>query len=256
MQQAGPGLGVVGVERRLLIWFVIYADAVIALILFLLGDLIFASLLGGLYSSTATTVMLARRLPTASSSALQDMRSGIVLATALMYLRIGVIIAVFNLDLAKQLSPALAVLLLFALVLAFLLHGRVQPGVRAAIGPGDYPSNPLELTAALIFAASFVLISLAANWLKAVIGPTGLFWLAGVIGIADVDPFVLNLAQGGIAGASPPMLVIAVLIAASSNNLLKAAYALSFAGGRHGLGPAGALAALGAAGFGIGAWLW
>jgi uncharacterized membrane protein (DUF4010 family) len=220
------------------------------------GSIIFASILGGLYSSTATTVMLARRLPMATGGALHDMRSGIVLATALMYLRIGVIIAVFNLDLAKQLSPALAVLLLFALTLAFLLHAGIQSGPRGAIKPGDYPSNPLELTTAIIFAGSFVLISLASNWLKATIGPSGLLWLAGIVGVADVDPFVLNLAQGGIAGASAQMLVVAVLIAASSNNLLKAVYALSFSGGRQGLGPAGALAALAAAGFGIAAWLW
>jgi hypothetical protein len=47
-----------------------------------------------------------------------------------------------------------------------------------------------------------------------------------------------------------------VLIAASSNNLLKAAYAVGFAGGRRGASPAVALVGLSAAGFAIAAWLW
>jgi hypothetical protein len=46
-----------------------------------------------------------------------------------------------------------------------------------------------------------------------------------------------------------------VLIAASSNNLLKAVYALGFAGARRGAGSAAALMALSAAGFAIAAWL-
>ena len=84
---------------------------------------------------------------------------------------------------------------------------------------------------------------------------TGLLWLAGVVGVTDIDPFVLNLAQGGLSDASPQILVIAVLIAASSNNLLKAAYALGFAGARRGAGSAAGLMALSAAGFAIAAWL-
>jgi hypothetical protein len=54
--------------------------------------------------------------------------------------------------------------------------------------------------------------------------------LAAVIGISDIDPFVLNLAQGGVAGATSAALSAAILIAASSNNILKAFYAVSFAG--------------------------
>ena len=49
--------------------------------------------------------------------------------------------------------------------------------------------------------------------------------------MTDIDPFVLNLAQGGLSGTTAQILTAAVLIAASSNNLLKAGYALAFAGG-------------------------
>ena len=224
------------------------------------GSITIASMLGGLYSSTATTVVLARRMHGAEQSALPEIRCGMLLATALMYLRLGVIIAVFNLPLARQLAPALAVLLFLALALALILLGGIPHGgphaANAAMTKADQPSNPLELTTAAIFAASFVLVSLASTWVKAVIGASGLLWLAAIVGVTDIDPFVLNLAQGGLAGATPQILTGAVLIAASSNNLLKAGYALAFAGVSRGLMPALGLAALSAAGFAIAAWLW
>jgi uncharacterized membrane protein (DUF4010 family) len=219
------------------------------------GSITFASILGGLYSSTATTVVLSRRLHGAESAALPEIKSGILLATALMYLRLGVMIAIFNLPLARMLAPALAVLLFLALAIALLLRRGIQSLAGAAMASADRPANPLELSAAAIFALSFVIVSLASTWVKATIGAAGLLWLAGVVGVTDIDPFVLNLAQGGLSDASPQILVIAVLIAASSNNLLKAAYALGFAGARRGAGSAAGLMALSVAGFAIAAWL-
>jgi uncharacterized membrane protein (DUF4010 family) len=61
--------------------------------------------LGGLYSSTATTVVLARRLKLAPHNR-HEFQSGIVLATALMYLRLGVVVAIFNLPLGAHLEVA------------------------------------------------------------------------------------------------------------------------------------------------------
>ncbi len=220
------------------------------------GSITFASILGGLYSSTATTVVLARRLHGAESAALPEVKSGILLATALMYLRLAVMIAIFNLPLARMLAPALAVLLFLALALALMLRRGIHGAGLAAMASADRPGNPLELSAAAVFALSFVIVSVASTWVKTTIGATGLLWLAGVVGVTDIDPFVLNLAQGGLSGTSEQVLVIAVLIAASSNNLLKAAYAVGFAGLRRGAGPAASLVGLSAAGFAIAAWLW
>ena len=63
-------------------------------------------------------------------------------------------------------------------------------------------------------------------------GSSGIYSLAAIVGVTDIDPFVLNLAQGGTSGMSDSALAAAILIAASSNNILKAAYAAFFAGGR------------------------
>jgi hypothetical protein len=50
------------------------------------------------------------------------------------------------------------------------------------------------------------------------------------VGATDIDPFVINIAQGGVAGLSIAGLCAAILIAASSNNIAKAIYALGFGG--------------------------
>ena len=76
------------------------------------------------------------------------------------------------------------------------------------------------------------MVSLVSNWAKAEFGTSGIYALAAIVGVTDIDPFVLNLAQGGTTGMSNSALAAAILIAASSNNILKAIYAAFFAGGR------------------------
>ena len=70
------------------------------------GARMMVALLGGLYSSTATTLVLARRAR-AEPNAVRQAETGIVLATAVMYLRLLVIIAVFDQPLALALTPRL-----------------------------------------------------------------------------------------------------------------------------------------------------
>jgi uncharacterized membrane protein (DUF4010 family) len=77
-----------------------------------------------------------------------------------------------------------------------------------------------------------VVVSFVSSWTKAQFGTSGIYALAAIVGVTDIDPFVLNLAQGGTAGMSNDALAAAILIATSSNNILKALYAAFFAGGR------------------------
>jgi uncharacterized membrane protein (DUF4010 family) len=191
--------------------------------------------LGGLYSSTATTVVLAREAKTGAVSR-QHAQAGITLATAIMYLRILVVVAFFNFDLARTLAPWLCCLSLAGLVICALQYRlgeasvadkQAQPSAIQRVA-----ANPLELGPAAIFAVLFILVSFVSNWAKAEFGTSGIYTLAAIVGVTDIDPFVLNLAQGGTTGMTNAALAAAVLIAASSNNVLKALYAAFFAGGR------------------------
>jgi uncharacterized membrane protein (DUF4010 family) len=209
------------------------------------GDL-WMALLGGLYSSTATTVVLARRAK-ANPALIPQARAGITLATAVMYLRILAIVAVFNLALAKVLAPALLGLGIAGLIGGAVLYRFAPPPPKAAAAsPPAAPRNPLELGTAVVFTALFIVISLVSTWVGAQFGRSGIYALAAVVGISDIDPFVLNLTQGGVADLSSSVASAAILIATASNNLLKASYAAAFAGWRASLPAVAALAALAA----------
>jgi uncharacterized membrane protein (DUF4010 family) len=190
--------------------------------------------LGGLYSSTATTVVLARQAK-ADAGMRVNAQAGITLATAIMYLRILAIVAFFNWALAEQLAPWLLGLSASGLVICALQYRFASrpPEKAEATGLRATGGNPLELGPAMLFSALFVAVSVVSNWAKAEFGTSGIYTLAAIVGVTDIDPFVLNLAQGGTSGLSNSAIAAAILVAASSNNILKALYAAAFAGGRN-----------------------
>ena len=204
------------------------------------------ALLGGAYSSTATTVVLAKRQHEISAPS-AELSAGIVAATAVMYVRLAIVIALFNLPLALVLAPALAVLFAAAAFLAWREWRRAGPGPAQDLAIPA--ANPLQLTTAFIFAALFVAIALATVWVEHLFGEAGIFTLAAIVGASDIDPFVLNLAQGGAPAMSHAAVGSAVLIAASANNLAKSGYALGFGGPGQTLRPALTLALLALLGF-------
>jgi uncharacterized membrane protein (DUF4010 family) len=203
------------------------------------GATLLAAILGGLYSSTAATVVLARR--SRGLEAAGDLSTGIVLATAFMYLRLLAIIALFNMSLARALAIPLLSLFLAGVVAAGIVHVfRRSPPTPSA--PLETPSNPLQLGIAVVFAILFVVITLATNVARVHYGRFGVDALAAIVGFTDIDPFVLSIVQGST--SVHPEVPQAILIASSSNNVLKAIYALAFGGRRRMLAPSLALLAL------------
>ena len=168
---------------------------------------------------------------------------GIALATAVMYLRILAIIAVFNWSLAARLTPSLLALSLLGFALAGL-HDWYAGRPAAQTSRSVVPKNPLELSAAALFAVLFVAISIASTWAANHFGATGLYAIAAIVGVTDIDPFVLSIAQGGASSLTGADAAVAVLTATASNNLLKAAYTVGFTGQRRGLPVVGTLVLL------------
>jgi len=225
-----------------------YASYLLQQFVFPGGGTLLMSVLGGLYSSTATTVVLARRARDAGMT--PEIEAGIVAATAMMYLRILAICALFSLSLGRVLAlPLLGLAAASALLAAFRL--------RAASAPTQSPalSNPLQIPTALIFALAFVAISAIATLAERHWGAAGIYALAGIVGVTDIDPFVLSLAQGGAAGVGLTTAASAIVIAASSNDVLKAIYSLAFAGRSGAKIPALMLVALAALGVAIAVFL-
>ena len=98
----------------------------------------------------------------------------------------------------------------------------------------------------MTFAVIFVVVSLLTEWIRKAFGQTGVMVLAALVGATDIDPFVINLAQGGVSGMPIATLSGAIMIAASANNVAKGAYAVSFGGMRSARRPAFMLLCLGA----------
>jgi uncharacterized membrane protein (DUF4010 family) len=200
------------------------------------GATLLPAILGGLYSSTAATVVLSRRLRH-QDAVRPELAAGILAATAVMYLRLLIVVAVFDRTLALGLLPAHLALFAASVVLAGYQWRRASH----AAGPADLKipaANPLQITTAVAFAAIFIVTSLLTAYIHTGFGEHGVMILAGLVGATDIDPFVVAIAQGGAAGLSRDGLSAAILIAAASNNLAKAAYCLGFGGFAHAARPA------------------
>ena len=233
------------------VWLAVVAVSTLSYVSYLLqryalpkSGMLLAAALGGLYSSTATTVVLAR---SAQSGVTGEMTAAIVAATGMMYLRMLVIIALFDLALMRRLiAPFLILAVLAGGISAFF---AIRSGSNTTIDTSR--ENPLRLGTAVLFAVLLIAISVISRFVQAHAGAHGVFALAAVVGVTDIDPFVLSLAQGGAATIGAASAAVAILIASSSNNLLKAVYTLAFSHRRESLVPAGLLAFLAIAGLGL-----
>jgi len=96
------------------------------------------------------------------------------------------------------------------------------------------PKNPLELGAAFLFAGLFVGMLFITHLALLYLGRAGLYALAGVMGVTDVDPFILSLAESASSLTPVTLAGGAIVIAAASNNLIKGVYAYGFGDRRTG----------------------
>jgi uncharacterized membrane protein (DUF4010 family) len=148
-----------------------------------------------------------------------------------MYVRLLALIGFFNIRLAAILAPGFALAAAAGIGGGWLISRRDGEVMNEGTStPSKQRVNPLELKAAFVFAAVFVGILVATNLAREYLGSAGLYALAAVMGITDVDPFILGLTQAH-GGALPlTTAAAAIVIASSSNNVVKAFYARSFAG--------------------------
>jgi uncharacterized membrane protein (DUF4010 family) len=150
-----------------------------------------------------------------------------------MYLRLLALLAIFNRELLHLLGLPFLLLAASALLGGWLWMRMLDHGSITAEHSLE-PRNPLELGAAFLFAGLFVGMLFITHLAVLYLGRAGLFGLAGVIGVTDVDPFILSLAQSPSAVTPVTLSGGAIIIAAASNNLIKGIYAYSFGDRRTG----------------------
>jgi len=203
------------------------------------GGVILAAVLGGAYSSTVTTVAVAKRASQAQRPHLFS--GGILISSGVMYLRIALLVGLFNRALLTRLAPAFLALATLA-ILGGWLWSRRPDASSEAIQRESLPRNPLELRAAFLFALLFLATVVITQFVLQHFGRSAVYALGAIMGVADVDPFILGLAQS----TATPLRLAAegILITAASNNLVKGIYAYAFADRQTGRQSAALLLAL------------
>lgn len=191
-----------------------------------------SGLLGGVYSSTATTVALAKKASVEGAPYL--FAGGILIASAMMCIRMTILLMLFSGTLVRLLAAPLILLGVVAAVTAWL-WSRLQREKAPQPHGEVQPRNPLELRSAFVFAALFVTVLVISRLVTTHFGNRGIYGLAGIIGLVDVDAFILGMTQS--AGALTPGSLAAkgILIAIASNNVAKGLYAYAFADRRTGI---------------------
>lgn len=176
--------------------------------------------LGGLVSSTIATVnfaRLARRIDDRAGREL--LATGTVAAVSTMYPRVLAIVAVVSPGLLGQLAWPLALATVTGLVFALIGWRR---GGQVDHPESLLPRNPFELGMALRFAAILTAVMLLTRIVEDLVGDAGLYVLAGISGLADVDAMALSLSSmAGRHEVAVDVAVIGIVVAVVANTLAK-----------------------------------
>jgi len=216
------------------IWTAIVAVSAISYFSYILKKFVFpnsglllTAILGGLYSSTATTIILARKSKEESSPF--KVSAAIIVATSMMYLRLELLAFIFSPPIAIKLAPYFAVLIIVTALITYIFYKKKHE-TDVNINSEKEHKNPLEFKTALVFGLLFAFFSILTDFVVKHYGDSGINILSLAVGVTDIDPFVLNLFQNGLDTLTLELIVRSVLLATSSNNILKMIYALVIGG--------------------------
>lgn len=185
--------------------------------------------LGGMVSSTATTMVYSRhgKAPAMANLAVVV----ITIANLVVLVRLSVVSGVVSPGILPHLLPVTACGALLGALGVVYLWRRMSRGEEAL--PMPEIKNPTEIRTAVGFGLLYAVVLLAAAWLSDVAGSRGLYLLAFVSGLTDVDAISLSslrlFEQGKLAADQA---VLAMTIAYLSNLLFKFGFVMAI-GGRH-----------------------
>ena len=189
--------------------------------------ILLAAAVGGLASSTATTLALARMSKERPKS-LRLLSAGILLAGVVMMARVASITLLLNAPLAGHIIAPIATAGAVLGLCAFLL----ALGSRGPTGPLKTTQNPLAIGTALKLGAIIVAVMLAVGYLRSILGSAGVLLVAAVSAIVDADAVTLSMARLGGGGAALDLQTAgnSILIAVAVNTLAKASMTIAIGG--------------------------
>jgi uncharacterized membrane protein (DUF4010 family) len=174
--------------------------------------------LGGLISSTATTVSYAKRAA-AATGAIGPAAIIIMIASTVVFARLLLEIATVAPSFLPAAAPWLTALLLLSAVSSFALWFRSDKNHEEM----PEQENPSELKSALVFGLIYAVVLFVVAAVKELYGSRGLYAVAALSGLTDVDAITLSTAQlvnAGRLNADDGWKLI--VVAAISNLIFKA----------------------------------
>jgi uncharacterized membrane protein (DUF4010 family) len=180
-----------------------------------------AGLAGGLASSTATTLTLARMSKSARGGETL-LAGGILLAGAVMFVRVAAIAGAVQPALLPSLAPPVVGAALAFLVMGFALVRRGGDGAAKA---GLKLDNPFELATVLKFSAFVAVVMAVTTIVNAWVGAAGTFVVAAASGLADVDAITLSMARLAGGTIDYGTATLAITLAAAVNSVVKVVFA-------------------------------
>ncbi len=177
-----------------------------------------AGILGGLISSTATTVTYARRTRDLGGAA-RLAAFIITTATAVAFVRVIIEVAAVVPGKLGVIAPPLLLMTAFMAVVCTVLY-FFNPKDEASKEEIPEPENPAQLKSALIFAALYALILLAVAAARHYFGESGLYVVSVISGLTDVDAITLSLANQTDAGKLEAAIAWKLILLASLSNLV------------------------------------
>ena len=186
-----------------------------------------AGLLGGLVSSTAVTLSFSNKARE-SKDLVRPLAVGIILASTVLYARGAVVALLLDRGMGMHLLPRLGLLLAVALAAAALQFRHLDGGHADTAKLG----NPVELGRALMLTGLFAAVILAARFAQAHLGTAGLWAVAAVGGLVDVDSVTVAAARLRQQGVADPDIASGAYLLATLTNLIFKAGTVVTVGGR------------------------
>ncbi|MCQ2195189.1 MAG: DUF4010 domain-containing protein [Paludibacteraceae bacterium] len=195
------------------------------------GGIIVTGILGGIYSSTATCIILAKKAKDRKNDA--DLYvSALFCAITMMYFKFLVLLGIFNNGLMQQYWYLFAIMIVVSTLVAiyfYMKNGKSSHLVTEDESEGEEEKNPLEFKVAILFAILFVAFTLITQYALDFFGDSGLRILSIIVGVTDINPFIINLFQSPH-NVSDTLLMLAAFQAIISNNVVKMLYGIFFSG--------------------------
>lgn len=193
------------------------------------AGIIVSGILGGIYSSTATCIILSKKVVNEENNKFQYI-TAIFCAITMMYLKFMILLGIFNMELLGKYWHIFMIMFAICAIISviFFYYYKKKEKKLDKITEEEYSEdNPLEFKVALIFASLFIAFTLVTHYTLEYFGDSGLKTLSLMVGITDINPFLINLFQSNY-DVQETILMQAAFQAIISNNVVKMLYCIFF----------------------------